>query len=210
MAAQHHAHGSITLSYADPRQNRRDHSDATEPGFSRRRGGLSGELLANEALGWFSIGLGLAELAAPRFLTRAIGVPGNHRLLLRLLGLRELVSGLGILSRRRPTLWMRSRVWGDMMDLALLGAAFVVPRTDHGKLAAATAAVAGVTWLDVRSSRQSDHEQAPGQGSIHVIKTVTVNRSADDLYRFWRDFHNLPTVIPHLEAVHVMSETRSH
>ncbi|HEX2056573.1 MAG TPA: SRPBCC family protein, partial [Nitrospiraceae bacterium] len=163
-----------------------------------------------EALGWFSIGLGLAEIAAPRLLTRVIGVPGDHRLLLRLLGFREIASGLGLLSRRRPAFWMQSRVWGDMMDLVVLSAALIVPRTDRGKLLAATAAVAGVTWLDVLSSRRSDHEQAPGQGPIHVIKTVTVNRSAEDLYRFWRDFHNLPTVIPHLEAVHVMSETRSH
>src|SRR3954468_7527160 len=49
-------------------------------------------------LGWFSIGLGLVELTAPRTLARAIGVKGNP-LLLRLFGLREIASGIAILSQ---------------------------------------------------------------------------------------------------------------
>src|SRR4051812_5790190 len=60
-----------------------------------------GETLLADFLGWFSLGLGLTEVVAPRQLARLIGV--NHRpFLFRFLGLREIASGIGILTRRRP------------------------------------------------------------------------------------------------------------
>jgi uncharacterized membrane protein len=103
------------------------------------------------ALGWFSVGLGLAELAAPRRLAAVIGVP-NRPLLIRLLGVRELVSGIGILSQHRRTSWLWSRVAGDGMDLALLGAALRSPDAARGRVSAATAAVLGVTAVDALST----------------------------------------------------------
>lgn len=39
-------------------------------------------------LGWFSIGLGLSEMLAPRQLSRAIGVPYRNNMLVPLLGAR--------------------------------------------------------------------------------------------------------------------------
>ena len=36
---------------------------------------------------------------------------------------------------------------------------------------------------------------------IHVVKTITVNRSPEEVYRFWRDFENLPRFMSHLESV---------
>lgn len=104
-------------------------------------------------LGWFSIGLGLAELLAPRGLSKLIGLR-DHRPLVRVLGLREITSGVGILTRPRPSGWLWSRVAGDAMDLALLGAAFRSYRGRSVRLAAATAAVAGVALLDVMCSRE--------------------------------------------------------
>jgi hypothetical protein len=103
-------------------------------------------------LGWFSIGLGLAELLAPRSLSRFVGVR-DHGPLVRMLGLREITSGVGILTRPRPRGWLWSRVAGDAMDLALLGAAFRSYRGRPVRLAAA-AAVAGVALLDVICSRE--------------------------------------------------------
>jgi hypothetical protein len=99
-------------------------------------------------LGLFSVGLGLAELAAPNALGDAIGVrrPG----LLRAYGARELAAGAGILANRRPAAWLWGRVAGDVMDLATLGAAYCEARVaDRPKVALAAAAVAGVTVLDV-------------------------------------------------------------
>jgi uncharacterized membrane protein len=202
---------SITLDYADPRAKADDRTLDDQAATRRGRDGRpSLPRFTGAALGWFSLGLGLAELAAPRLLTRAIGVPGGHQTLVRLLGLRELTSGLGILTQQQSGLWLRSRVWGDMMDLAVLGAAFAMPRTNRAKLLAATAAVAGVTWLDLQCSRQAGRHSIAIQGPIRLTKTVTVKRSADDLYRFWRDFQNLPTVFPHLTSVQTLGDTQSH
>jgi uncharacterized membrane protein len=46
---------------------------------------------------------------------------------------------------------------------------------------------------------------------IRVEKTVTIiNKSPEDLYRFWRNFENLPTFMKHLKSVQVINHTRSH
>lgn len=49
-----------------------------------------------------------------------------------------------------------------------------------------------------------------GGQRIEVVKTVTINRSPDELFRFWRNFENLPTVMRHLESVTVQDDKRSH
>jgi uncharacterized membrane protein len=46
--------------------------------------------------------------------------------------------------------------------------------------------------------------------AIKVERTVTVGRPADELYRFWRSFENLPRVMDHLESVTVLDDRRSH
>ncbi len=46
-----------------------------------------------------------------------------------------------------------------------------------------------------------------GEKSVHV---VTVNKPADELYRYWRDFANLPDFMQHLAAVQDLGEGRSH
>ncbi len=48
----------------------------------------------------------------------------------------------------------------------------------------------------------------PG-GKIHVKKSVTINKSAAELYQFWRNFENLPRFMAHLEAVTVTGEKTS-
>jgi uncharacterized membrane protein len=45
---------------------------------------------------------------------------------------------------------------------------------------------------------------------IKVEKSVTVNKSPEELYRFWRNFENLPRFMDHLESVRVEGEGRSH
>jgi uncharacterized membrane protein len=46
--------------------------------------------------------------------------------------------------------------------------------------------------------------------SIKVEKTVTIDKPADKLYRFWRDFENLPRFMKHLKYVNVIDDKRSH
>ena len=52
-------------------------------------------------LGWFSIGLGLAEMLAPRMLTEQMGMKGKEGLL-RFYGAREMAAGIGILMSDNP------------------------------------------------------------------------------------------------------------
>ena len=68
-------------------------------------------------LGWLSVALGALEVFAPGTLARAVGTGGSRptRILTRALGVRELASGVGILTTPRPTMWLSSRVAGDVM-----------------------------------------------------------------------------------------------
>jgi hypothetical protein len=108
-------------------------------------------------LGWFSVGLGLAELAAPRTVAQWIGVRDDDRNcgILRAMGLREIASGIGILTQPQSAGWVWSRVGGDVMDLSLLGAALTSDRSQRGRVTAATAAVAGVTRSAPSSSAKA-------------------------------------------------------
>jgi uncharacterized membrane protein len=165
-----------------------------------------GEQLA-QALAWFSIGLGLAEAIAPRRLARLIGLNGDHTVLIRAMGLREITSGIGILAQPRSAGWVWSRVAGDALDISLLGSALASEDTDRGRLAAATAAVAGVTALDYYCAQQLGRGES---ARISHVKAITVNRPVEEVYRFWRDFRNLPRFMSHLESVEVIDERRSH
>jgi uncharacterized membrane protein len=160
-------------------------------------------------LGWFSLGLGLVEVMAPRALARLIGVSGEHSMLLRLFGLREMASGVGILTQHRPAPWMWGRIGGDALDLACLGAALTSDDGRPGRTAVAMAAVAGVTALDVLCGQQLSQSTPQEQGQ-RAEYSVTINRAPADLYRFWRDFQNLPRFIPHLSSVRVDTARQSH
>jgi uncharacterized membrane protein len=190
--------------------------DSRRVGIQSRKDGSNRtkEMMLARGLGLFSVGLGLAEVAAPQSVAKLIGVRGDHRGLLRLLGMREIASGVGILIGRRASaplaasLW--SRVGGDAMDLALLGAAFTSRRANRGRLAAAAAAIAGVTALDVIFSRRLGRGGPTNIGAIRVVKSVTINRTPEELYRFWRDFNNLPRFMKHLESVQTRGDGISH
>ncbi|MBW4673840.1 MAG: SRPBCC family protein [Desmonostoc geniculatum HA4340-LM1] len=45
---------------------------------------------------------------------------------------------------------------------------------------------------------------------IKVEKTVTINKPAEKLYRFWHNFQNLPRFTKHLKDVKVYNDQRSH
>jgi uncharacterized membrane protein len=157
-----------------------------------------------KGLGWFSVGLGLAELAAPRALARAIGIDDGGRtgLTIRAFGARELANGLGILARPRAALPLWARVAGDALDLAFLAWAFGAKRTHTERLVGAIASVAGVAALDVIASRRAIRTQT-GAGKP-ILRAITVYRPAADVYAFWRDFEQLPMFMSHLESVEEM------
>lgn len=175
---------------------------------------------------WASMGLGMLELIAPKQLQRLVGVRrGNYSWLIRLLGAREIMSGLMIFAQARPSKGAWARVIGDTMDLGVLGAAGSLPRTEKNKLAVAAVSILGITALDALAAVQVSRTQAEANqysvmtredlggkarnGVFHVTKSITINRTPEALYSFWRNFENLPQFMHHLEAVHVIDERRS-
>ncbi|MBV9928822.1 MAG: SRPBCC family protein [Acidobacteria bacterium] len=164
-------------------------------------------------LGWFSIGLGLAELLAPRGVAKVAGMRGNTALI-RLFGLREIASGIAIFAGgRRPAGPVWSRVVGDALDLACLGAAYATPENDKARLTFATANVLAVTALDVLCAQQlsADDDGANGErGRVPVNKSIIINAAPEEVYSYWRDFENLPRFMRYLESVTVTGEGRSH
>jgi len=180
--------------------------------------GTGGESLA-DFLGYFSIGLGLAELVAPTLMSRLIGVKhpdDRNRSTMRLMGLREISNGVAILSNQQPAKAVWSRVAGDALDLALLGRTLANPDNDRGRTLFATANVLAVTALDVMAARQLSAQpetvanEQMDKGIIRTKRSITVRKPVEEVYAFWRNFENLPRFMRHLESVSVMDERRSH
>lgn len=107
------------------------------------------------ALGWFSIGLGMAEFFAPQMITRALGLQGRETLV-RMYGLREMANGAGLLSSENKAPWLWGRVGGDALDLASLSLGMEQrnPKRDNAVLAAVL--VGGVTALDFYAAQRLD------------------------------------------------------
>ena len=99
-------------------------------------------------LGWFSIGLGLAEVLAPRALTRGLGMEGNEQIV-QAYGVRQIATGIGILSSNQPAPWIWGRVGGDALDIATLATGLQQDNPKKDNVELALVAVAGVTALDV-------------------------------------------------------------
>ena len=162
------------------------------------------------ALGWFSIGMGVAHLIAPRALGATIGVEGRP-LLLRAIGAREVMSGVGILGRSGRPGWLWSRVAGDAMDLALLGmAAKTATRTQRQRIAMATTFVAAMASLDVITSVRQARAANANAAFLTLEKSITVNRPPEEVYQFWRAIENFPRFMRHLESVTLIGGNRSH
>ena len=178
-----------------------------------------------QGLGWFSIGLGLAQVAAPRGVARMIGLEDTEGTvgLMRAIGLRELAAGMGILSQRNEGAWLWGRVLGDTMDLALLGAALNDRSTDRPRTAAVAAAVLGVAMLDAMVARQrsADHhreenrllgDDAPRRswtenGRRHLRRSVTINRRVEEITQAWADPARRPGLAGQLDQEEVSITT---
>jgi uncharacterized membrane protein len=173
------------------------------------------EKLAN-GLGWFSVGLGLAELLIPKHIARLSGIRDTRarRSQLRFYGGRELAAGIGILSQRRPDGWLWGRVAGDAVALTTLGTAFVSSDSNRKRLTVATAAVAGITALDIYCGQQMNQIEKYGRRSlssdIGAERSIVIDRSPEEVYRFWQNFENFPKFMRHVEAVQRTGDRRSH
>ena len=110
-------------------------------------------------LGWASIGIGLTELLAPKQVNNLLGLSDTpqRRGVLRVLGVREVCHGIGILTedeandRMKVGVW--SRVAGDVLDSALLGVAATKTRKPFA-FAVVTAMVLGIGLADLLCAKR--------------------------------------------------------
>jgi hypothetical protein len=87
-------------------------------------------------------------MLAPAKMGARTGIP--YRGLIRAYGLREVATGVGILTSREPAKWLWGRVAGDFLDLATLaGSCGLVGESGRRRAVEAATAIAGVAVLDV-------------------------------------------------------------
>lgn len=164
----------------------------------------------NMVLGWLSVGAGLAQLLAPREVNRMTGA--THRpLVTRLSGLRQIATGAGLLSERAPATSIWSRVAGDTVDLALLGASMRSPQARPGRVVLTATLLAGITALDIYAAQLhrrglAKHAREPRR----VDLSIDIASTPDKLYSFWRDVENLPRFMTQLRAVTRTGQRTSH
>lgn len=98
--------------------------------------------------------------------------------------------------------------WGTLIG----GGALVLLGLKQGSLRGALTALAGGGLIYRGVTAQSGIQDALGMNQgIKVEKSVTIsNKSPEELYRFWRNFENLPRFMRHLKHVSVINNTRSH
>jgi hypothetical protein len=130
-----------------------------------------------KGLGMFSIALGLAELLAPAQVGELIGVSPRYRTFIPALGIREIAHGVGIMMQAKPTESVWSRVAGDAVDLAFLGAAFAGEENNKNRLIGATVAVLGVAALDVMCAQALSAEDWSDLDG-NVLAPTTVGQSS--------------------------------
>jgi len=166
-----------------------------------------------KGLAWFSIALGVSELAMPDRVADLAGLPRSSVPTLRALGAREIGHGISILAAPgRPTpVW--SRVAGDAIDLAVMLSAYGSEDSDQGRLSMAIGAVSAVTALDVFcASRLNERDDRSTQSSrewmrrgVRVEQVTTINRPIDEVFAFWKNFENFPRFMRHLQSVEQLS-----
>ena len=160
------------------------------------------------ALGWFSLGLGAVETAAPNALARWLGTRRRPGLVRAAYGLREVGVGAALLTTSRPRPWVWARVAGDVLDLATLAAALGGRRANRGAVGMALASVAAVTALDVRTALAlgdgADRAGAPPDAET-VHGEVTVDRPPEEVYWAWRDPVTVATMLQPFLKVHARS-----
>jgi uncharacterized membrane protein len=98
--------------------------------------------------------------------------------------------------------------WGTLVS----GGALVLLGLRQGSLRGALTALAGGGLIYRGVTAKTGIQDTLGMNdSIKVEKTVTIsNKSPEELYRFWRNFENLPHFMKHLKHVSVINDKRSH
>lgn len=142
------------------------------------------------ALGWFSLGLGLTELIAPRTLTRALGMDG-HEALVRAYGAREIGAGIASLSTER-SLGLWGRVAGDALDIATVMLAVGRNNPKRHNAQVALTMLAGVALIDLVAAQAvtARHSRRPVERSYR--DRIGFPKGAEAARGAARDFETPP------------------
>src|SRR5947207_3868801 len=55
--------------------------------------------------------------------------------------------------------------------------------------------------IDTAHAGEGMEEREISEKGIHVEQSMLINKPAEELYRYWRDFNNLPAIMTHLISV---------
>jgi uncharacterized membrane protein len=159
-----------------------------------------------KGLGVASLGLGLSEVLAPRGIAALAGVDETprSRAIIRALGVRECGHGAALLLGPEKLVW--TRVAGDVLDIAVLAAGVArrgPGRRRRGIISAAALSVIGGAdlYAALRTTSNNQPRHASGQRHHTLRAAVTVQRSPETVYSFWRNLENLPEFMYHLKSV---------
>jgi uncharacterized membrane protein len=186
-----------------------------QPRTAGSAGGVPQSQRLAEGLGYFSLGLGAAQVAAPRLVAWLTGVRPSraHKSVMRAMGIRELAVGTGLMSASTTSPWLWARAAGDVLDLAMLAPGLASSQVGRRRRVLAIAAVAGFTACDVVAGRQiaaAEGKSGDSSTRTHLRAFTTIRCEPEEAYRYWRNFENFPNFMDHVESVQVTGETLSH
>jgi uncharacterized membrane protein len=171
--------------------------------------GSNGASRLPRVIGWSSVGVGAAQLAAPAAIARVLGVMPSRQasVATRMMGIANLAIGTGLIlgPRRGSRMW--ARFAGDAVGVGLLAWAFRGERGNGGRVAAALAASAGLLAVDALAARRMSRAQ---QRPAPLVFAVTINKPPSEVYAFYRKLENLPSFMDYLETVEERGDRLSH
>jgi uncharacterized membrane protein len=109
------------------------------------------------------------------------------------------VVGGGVLAwyglrRKSPAGYALAAIGGDLMRRGTTGHSFLYE----------------AIGVRTRNPGQGANVSVPYELGVRVDRVVTVNKPREEVYRFWRQFDNLPRFMRHLESVKDLGFGRSH
>src|SRR5690349_13122050 len=130
-------------------------------------------------LGWFSVGMGVAEIVAPGAVSKLIGVKRKSSDT-RWRGVRKLAAGIGLMQAPQSGMGLLTRAGANVLELSRMRSRSRRRGSNSGRAAIGLAALAGVAAICVKQARAAGTHAEP----IRHTSATVVNKSAEECYRF--------------------------